>query len=146
MLRKLASAASHAPAGNNGACFRYAIAQHQNPMNNTDEIKTFVSMFAVYLPRLIICLVACVVILAKWREARSGALWALLGFGLALILCFVMPVGQTVLQHWVLQNGDRANRMWAFSAFGMIGSVSQAVIYAFLLVAIFAGRSKTDAT
>jgi hypothetical protein len=112
-------------------------------MNNADEIKTFLSTFAVYLPRVIICLVACIVILAKWRDARGGALWALLGFGLALILCFVMPVGQTVLQHWVFQNGDRETRMWAFSAFGMIGSVLQAVIYVFLLVAIFAGRSKT---
>lgn len=113
-------------------------------MNNADEIKTFLSTFAVYLPRVIICLVAVVVILAKWREARSGAIWALLGFGLALILCFVMPLGQTMLQHWALQSEDRASRMWAFSAFGMIGSVLQAVIYLLLLVAIFAGRPKTD--
>ena len=89
---------------------------------------------------------ACVVILAKWRQAPSGALWALLGFGLALILCFVMPFGQTIIQHWVFQNGDRESRMWAFSAFGMIGSMLQAVIYVFLLVAIFAGRPKTEAT
>ncbi len=115
-------------------------------MNNTDEIKTFLSTFAVYLPRVIISLVACLVILAKWRDAPKGALWALLGFGLALVLCFVMPVGQAVLQNWALQNGNRETRMWAFSAFGMIGSVLQAVIYIFLLVAVFAGRSKTDAT
>jgi hypothetical protein len=115
-------------------------------MNNTDEIKTFLSTFAVYLPRVIICLVACIVILAKWRDAPRGALWALLGFGLALILCFVMPVGQSIIQHWVLQDSDRASRMWAFSAFGMIGSILQAVIYVFLLVAIFAGRSKANAT
>jgi hypothetical protein len=113
-------------------------------MNNADEIKTVLSTFAVYLPRVIICLVAVVVVLAKWREARGGALWALLGFGLALILCFVMPVGQNMIQHWVFQDADRANRMWAFSAFGMIGSVLQAVIYLLLLVAILAGRSKTD--
>jgi hypothetical protein len=113
-------------------------------MNNADELKTLFSTFAVYLPRVIICLVACVVVVAKWREARAGALWALLGFGLALILCFVWPVGQSIIQHWVLQDGDRASRMWAFSAFGMIGSMLQAVIYLFLLVAIFAGRSKTD--
>lgn len=113
-------------------------------MNNADEIKTLFSTFAVYLPRMIICLVACIVIVAKWREARGGALWALLGFGLALVLCFVMPVGQTMIQHWVFQSGDRASRMWAFSAFGMAGSVLQAVIYVFLLLAIFAGRSKTD--
>ena len=113
-------------------------------MNNTDEIKTFVSLFAAYLPRVIICLVALVVIFAKWREARGGALWALLGFGLALILCFVMPIGQTMLQHW-FQGGDRESRMWAFSAFGLMVSVLQAIIYVFLLVAIFAGRPKTDA-
>ena len=115
-------------------------------MNNTDQIKTFLSMFAAYLPRLIICLVACIVILAKWRQAPSGALWAFLGFGLGLILCFVMPVGQTVIQQWVFQNGDRQNRMWAFGAFSMIGSVLQAVIYVLLLVAVFAGRPKIDAT
>lgn len=57
-----------------------------------------------------------------------------------------MPVGQTIIQHWLFQNGDRESRMWALSAFGMIGSVLQAVIYVFLLVAIFAGRSKTAAT
>jgi hypothetical protein len=112
-------------------------------MNSTDEIRTLFSTFAVYLPRVIICLVACVVIVAKWREARGGALWALSGFGLALIFCFVMPVGQTMIQHWVLQDGDRAGRMWAFSAFGMFGSVLQGVIYLFLLAAIFAGRPKT---
>lgn len=113
-------------------------------MNNADEIKTLLSTFAVYLPRVIICLVAVVVILTKWREARRGAFWALLGFGLALILCFVMPVGQTMIRHWVFQDSDQASRMWAFSAFGMIGSVLQAVTYLLLLVAIFAGRSKTD--
>jgi hypothetical protein len=113
-------------------------------MNNADEMRTLFSTFAVYLPRIIICLVACIVIVAKWREARGGAIWALLGFGLALILCFVMPVGQTMIQHWVFQGAYRETRMWAFSAFGMIGSVLQAVIYIFLLVAIFSGRSKTD--
>jgi hypothetical protein len=113
-------------------------------MNNADEIKTLFSTFAVYLPRVIICLVACIVIVAKWREARGGALWALLGFGLALILCFVMPVGQNMIQHWVFQDSDRAGRMWAFSMWGMVGSALQVVVYLFLLIAIFAGRSKTD--
>ena len=113
-------------------------------MNNADEIKTMFSTFAVYLPRLIICLLACIVVVVRWREARGGALWALLGFGLALILCFVLPVGQTMLQHWVFQDSDRASRMWAFSAFGMFGSVLQSVIYIFLLVAVFAGRSNTN--
>jgi len=113
-------------------------------MNSADEMRTFLSTFAVYLPRVIICLVACIVILAKWRDAGGGAIWALLGFGLALILCFIMPVGQNMIQHWVFQDGDQANRMWAFSVLGMVGSALQVVVYLFLLIAIFAGRPKSD--
>jgi hypothetical protein len=51
-----------------------------------------------------------------------------------------------MIQHWVFQDGDRAGRMWAFSVFGMVGSALQVVVYLFLLIAIFAGRSKTDPT
>jgi 4-amino-4-deoxy-L-arabinose transferase-like glycosyltransferase len=114
-------------------------------MSNADQVKMFFSMFAVYVPTLVICLVAGVVILAKWRQAGRGAVWALLGFGLALILCFAMPLGHTLLQHWVFQSGDRASRIWAFTAFSVFGSVLHAVVYALLLVAIFAGRSKPEA-
>jgi hypothetical protein len=34
--------------------------------------------------------------------------------------------------------------MWAFTAFGIVGSVLHAVIYALLLAAIYAGRPKAD--
>src|ERR1039457_4512694 len=113
-------------------------------MNNTDQIKMFLSFFALSLPTLMVCFVAGLVILAKWRQASRASLWALLGFGLTTFLCFAMPVAQTMLQQWVFQTGERESRMWAFTAFSIIGSVLHAVIYAFLLVAIFAGRSKTD--
>ena len=109
-----------------------------------DQIKLFFSIFAMHLPTLMVCLVAGVVILTKWRQGSTGSLWALLGFGLALILCFVMPVGQTLLQHWVLQSGEREGRMWAFGAFSSVGSLLHAVVYALLLVAVFAGRSKPN--
>jgi hypothetical protein len=114
-------------------------------MNNTDLIRTFLSLFSFNLPTLIVCLIAGVVILIKWRQAYSGSLWALLGFGLALILCFAMPIGRTLLEYWAFHGGQRMSHTWAFTAFGMVGSVLHAVIYVFLLVAIFAGRSKPDA-
>jgi len=97
------------------------------------------------LPTLIICLVAGVVILTKWRQGSSGSLWAIVGFGLLLILCFVVPVVQTVLQLWVMHGGSPTNRMWALTTFSIVASVLHACIYAILLVAIFAGRSKTNA-
>jgi hypothetical protein len=111
-------------------------------MDNTDQLKTFLSLFAVNLPTLLVCCIAVIVIFTKWRQASSAAIWALVGFGLILILCVVMPLGQTVLQHWVYQSGDRLSRMWAFSALGVASSLLHAVIYTFLLVAIFAGRPK----
>jgi len=114
-------------------------------MNNNDQIKQFLSMFVMYLPTLIVCLVAGGVILTRWRQASSGALWALLGFGLALFLCFAMPIGLTMINHWVFQSGETQSRIWALRTFSMVGSVLYAVIYAFLLVAIFAGRSKPEA-
>ncbi len=113
-------------------------------MNNSDQIKIFLSMFSAYLPTLLVCLVAGIMILTKWRQASSASPWALLGFGLALFLCFAMPIGHTLLQHWVLQSGERESRMWAFGAFSFLGSVMYALVYVFLLVAIFAGRSKPD--
>jgi len=114
-------------------------------MNSTELIQTFLSIFTMYLPTLVICLVAGVVILTKWKQALSGSLWALLGFGLALILCFAMPIGQTVLQHWVFQSGEQEGRMWVFGVLSVTGSVLHAAVYALLLVAIYAGRSKPEA-
>ena len=112
-------------------------------MNTTpDQFKLFLSMFAMHLPTLLVCLVAGVVILTKWKLASTGSLWALLAFGLALLLCFAMPIGQTLLQQWVFQSGEQERRLWAFSTFAIAGSLLHAVVYALLLVAVFAGRSK----
>ena len=111
-----------------------------------DLIKLFLSMFAMYLPMVLVCLGAGVVVLIKWRNAPTAALWALLGFGLGLFLCFAMPIGHTLLQQWVFRSGEQASRMWVFSTFSIAGSVLHAVVYVFLLVAIFAGRLKPDST
>ena len=70
-------------------------------MNNTDQIKLLLSMFAIQLPTLLVCFVAGVVILGKWKQGSKGSMWALLGFGLAAVLCFAVPVAQTAVQGWV---------------------------------------------
>jgi len=115
-------------------------------MNASNQIQIFLSMLAMYLPTLIVCLVAGVIIFARWRQAAAGALWALLGFGLAFLLCIAMPLGHALLQSWVFQDGQRETRMWALSVFSGLGSILHALVYALLLVAIFAGRTKTDPT
>jgi hypothetical protein len=117
---------------------------HQNSMSNTDQVQIFLSMFAMHLPTFIVCLVAGIVILGRRRQAFAASLWALLAFGLALFLCFANPLGQALLRRWVFESGETASRVWAFTAFGVFNSVLHAVIYAFLLMAILAGRSQPN--
>src|SRR6476469_4830512 len=103
------------------------------------QLPMFLSLLATGAPTIIICLIAGMVIMARWHDAPSAAPYALFGFGLLFVLCFAMPLGQTMLQHWVLEEGQRASRMWAFTAFGFANSALHAVIYACLLLAIYAG-------
>jgi hypothetical protein len=113
-------------------------------MEPTFQLKLFLTSLAMNVPTLLVCFVAGVVILGRWGQAPRASAWAALGFGLVLVLCFVMPLAQTMIQQWVLEEGQRASRMWAFTAFGIVGSVLRAVIYALLLAAIYAGRPKAS--
>jgi len=115
-------------------------------MNTPDQIKIFLTMFVWQLPVLIVCLVACFVILTKWKQASDGSLWALLGFGSVVVLCIAMPAVQAVLQGWVFQSGQRADRIWALSAASTVWAVLHAIIYVFLLMAVLAGRSTPKTT
>ena len=110
-------------------------------MNNTDQIELSLSMFAIQLPTLLVCFVAGVVILGRWKQGSKGSMWALLGFALATVLCFAVPVGQTALQQWIRHRGhtmiDSAS---AIAGVSLVWSVLRAVSYALLLIAVFAGR------
>jgi len=111
-------------------------------MNNTDQIKLLLSMFAIQLPVLLVCFVAGVVILGKWKQGSSGSIWALLGFGLATILCFAVPVAQTAAQDWVRRGGhSMVESASVMAGISIVWSVLRAVSYALLLIAVFAGRS-----
>jgi hypothetical protein len=112
---------------------------------NTDafQLTVFLSQLATYVPTILVCLVAGIVVIARWRDIPGAAPYALLGFGLLFVLCFVIPLGNMMLQHWVLEEGQRASRMWAFTVFGFANGALHALIYILLLFAIFAGRPKT---
>ena len=111
-------------------------------MNNADQLRMLLPMFTIQLPTLFVCLVACVVIVARWNEASKAALWALLGFGLTAILCLAIPATQTGVQQWMAQSGATvAQRSSVFAGLGFFWSVLRAFTYALLLIAVFAGRS-----
>ena len=110
-------------------------------MNNTDQLRLLLSTFAIQVPTLLVCLVAGVVILGKWKEGSNGSLWALLGFGLAALLCFAVPVAQTGVQDWIIHSGHTAiEGASVMAGISIVWSVLRAVSYALLLIAVFAGR------
>ncbi len=74
-------------------------------MNNTYQIKLLLSLFAIQLPTLLVCFVAGIVILGRWKQGSKGSMWALLAFGLTAVLCFAIPVTQTAVQNWVRHSG-----------------------------------------
>src|SRR5262245_40937434 len=112
-----------------------------NSMINENPIPEVLHGFMMQSPVLVVCLVAAVVILTKWSEASLASLWALLGFGLALALCFAIPIGQAAVRHWVTQNGNPAQLGAAFTSLAVFWSVLRAISYGLLLMAVFAGRS-----
>jgi hypothetical protein len=110
-------------------------------MDNTgDQLRIFLSMLAVNAPTLLVCGLACVILLAKSEAGSRHIFWAMLGFGLAVVLCFLLPLAQTFLQQWVFQSGERISRAWVFKVFGFVASILHAAIYGCLLAAILAGR------
>jgi len=99
-------------------------------------------MFTIQLPTLLVCFMAIVVILGRSNESSGGSMWALLGFGLAAVLCFAVPVAQIVVQDWVSRSGHTTiEGASVMAGISMVWSVLRAVTYALLLMAVLAGRS-----
>ena len=111
-------------------------------MNNTDHIRMFLSMFAMNIPTLLVCLVGCVAVIGNWKRLSSAAIWAALGFGVALLLCFLVPLGQTAAQAWIRQGGEVGSRASIYSSLSLLWSLLRAATYVFLLLAVIMGRSR----
>jgi hypothetical protein len=113
--------------------------------NNATLFVDILQGLAGQLAILIAAIVGAIVTLSRWKDAPSAGLWSLLGFGLAIILCFAIPAGQAGLRYWLIQNSanhstDRSSAMMIFGAFNVLWSLLRAASYICLLVAIYAGR------
>ena len=112
-------------------------------MNEQDLFKTFLVLLVGYLPTLLVSIVALALAAQQRHRAPEAARWAMLGFGLTLVLAVVHPLGQVLIQAWTINAYQSAsNTQWAYGVLGIGGSVLQAVALGFLLVAIFAGRPR----
>lgn len=112
-----------------------------NPINDNAQLTALLSLFAAQLPILIVSLLGCVVVAARRNELSGASAWALAGFGLAVVLCVLIPVAQTVVQKWAVESGtSMAQRATVFTVLAVVWSSLRALSYALLLMAIVAGR------
>jgi len=113
-------------------------------MINTMLLIEFIEGVASQLPVLIVALVGVIVTLTRWKDAPSARVWSLLGFGIAIILCFLVPASQVGVRYWIMQNPmNHVTVTTAFTVLTIFWSVLRAASYVSLLVAIFAGRPGT---
>ena len=112
-------------------------------MTNAHVLSGIITHFAVQLPVVVVCLAAGLITLNKWSQAPSAARWALLGFGLALLMTLIVPITQAAVGR-VLIHSDQSPQTinLVFSGLGFFWSLLRATTYLLLLVAVFAGRPK----
>ena len=115
-----------------------------NPINNSAHVTTLLSLFAVQLPILLVSVLGCLVVGMKRSELSTASLWALMGFGLSVLLCVLIPLAQTLVQNWVIESGQSmAQRGSVFTILAVVWSLLRAASYGLLLMAIIAGRTAT---
>jgi hypothetical protein len=116
-----------------------------NSLNDPAQLTQLLTMFVGQLPVLLVSLAGCIMMVGRWNEGSRAAGWALAGFGLSLALCVLVPVGQILVQNWVVgSGGGLAQRAWAFTVLGLLWSVLRAVSYGCLLFALLVPKTGNE--
>jgi hypothetical protein len=107
------------------------------------QLTIFFTMFLNQLPILLVSLIGLGLVLTRWQQRSPALPWALMGFGLTLILCFAIPIGQVLLQNWLVSGaGAMSQRATVSTIVALVWSVLRAVTYGLLAMAIFVGQSQ----
>jgi uncharacterized Tic20 family protein len=113
-----------------------------NPIRDPAQLTALVSLFAAQLPIVLVSLLGCLLIGVRRNELSTASSWALMGFGLSVLLCVLIPVAQALVQNWVMESGhSMAQRASVFTVMAVIWSLLRAVSYALLLMAVLARRT-----
>ena len=111
-------------------------------MGGTDLLKAFLSMSLGSVPTVLACLVAIIVVLSQGQRIPGAVPWALLGFGLALVMSVVGPFSGFLLQRYFVSHAlSYEHNAWMFGVVSLINSTLHGVALIFLLVAVLAGRT-----
>ena len=99
-----------------------------------------INLFVNQLLIIIVSLVACVVIVTRWKKLGPASLWAFSGFGLTLLLGIAQVVFM-VLNTGMLGDLIPTMRPWMSKIMGIAPLFLHPLAYVLLLVAIFAART-----
>lgn len=113
-------------------------------MNLNSELSILFSMFLTNLPKLIVSVVAVAIVLGRKKELGLAGNWALMGFGLFVVLSFLVPVVQAGVQQWMKASGDYSRASLIYGGMSFIWSLLNAVATGMLLMAVLKGRAKPD--
>jgi uncharacterized Tic20 family protein len=115
-----------------------------NPINDPVQLTALLSLFAAQLPILLVSMLGCLVVGVRRNELSTASSWALMGFGLSVLLCVLIPVVQMLVQNWAISSGpSMPQRASVFTVLAVVWSLLRAASYALLLMAIIAGRTAT---
>ena len=107
----------------------------------------FLAAFVAQIPVLLIALIACVVVIMKWKEGSRGSMWALAGFAIVVLLGILIPAVQSSVQVWIRQNPHTVEfNTQVFASLGFFWSLLRGLSYILLLVAVYAGRLQPAGT
>ena len=111
-----------------------------NPLSDGSQWKFIFSSFAAQSPVLIVCVIACIVIVSRWDDG-GGWSWAFAGFGLSVALCILIPVTQGLIQQWATDGShSMVERASVLTVVGIFWSIMRAITYGLLLMGLIAGR------
>jgi uncharacterized Tic20 family protein len=113
-----------------------------NPITDNAQVTALLSLFVAQLPILIVSVLGCMVVGARRDEFAGAASWALMGFGLSVVLSIVIPLAQMLVQKWAMEGGgSMAQRASIFTMLAVVWSVLRAASYGLLLMALVARRT-----
>jgi capsular polysaccharide biosynthesis protein len=100
-------------------------------MNETSVQGEVLKFLLTQAPVLLVSLVGLIVAFRFWPKAPTASLWAVAAFGLGILTCALVGVGQVARSDATLN---------------FIGPILRAVTYLLLLIGVYAGRPSSSAT
>ena len=114
---------------------------YQQQMDITDSLRFLFGQYLSQAPTMLVCLVACLLVLSRWQQTGPGAGWALAGFGLGLVITLVLPVTQTMIQRWQIESHVPFSQVGlVYTVVGLLWAVLHAASYGLLVAGFLTGQ------